>query len=259
VLRHRADRAAVAVVVGAFLAHAAAYWLATPLVAACVTVPLFLLSITVAPLNHHHQHLNVFRSRGLNRIYEVVLALQTGAGPYTWVLHHNLGHHLNYLNQPPSEPADESHWTRSDGTTMARLEYALHLFADHQRDVHRMGRKHPRIYRQFWLWRIPLYAIVAALAVAKPWNFAWTFALPAALTLLHTCWATYEHHAGQATTTHYEATVNRVHSLYNVLSWNLGYHTAHHLRPAVHWSELPALHEEIRERIPDKQVLTTFW
>ena len=65
---------------------------------------------------HHHQHVNVFHSRVLNRAYDLLLAVQTGVGPYTWVLHHNLGHHQNYLHQLPSATPDESHRTRQDGT-----------------------------------------------------------------------------------------------------------------------------------------------
>jgi beta-carotene hydroxylase len=259
ILRFRADRAAVGVTLGGLAAHLVVYWLASPLVAGLLVIPLFLLSITIAPLNHHHQHVSVFRNAVLNRVYDLVLALQTGAGPYTWVLHHSLGHHRNYLNQPPHDEADESHWTRSDGRAMGRLEYTLHLFVDHQRDVHRVGRTHPAIYRSFWLMRIPLYGIVATLLVLDPVNFLFAFAIPAVLTLLHTCWATYEHHAGQPTSSHYVATVNRIHPLFNALSWNLGYHTAHHLRPGVHWSELPELHREIEGKIPAHQILTTFW
>lgn len=259
VLRFRADRWSVTLVLFCFAAHALVYACATPVVAVVATLPLWLLGILVAPLNHHHQHVNVFHAAWANRVYDLVLALQSGIGPYTWTLHHNLGHHLNYLTQPPGTPADESHWARSDGSVMGRLEYSFHLFFDHHRDVHKVGRRHPKIYRSFWAMRLPLYAIVALLAWHDPWNFTFAVALPAALALLHTCWATYEHHAGQHPTSHFDATVNRIHPLYNALSWNLGYHTAHHLRPGVHWSELPALHSEIAGKIPAHQVLTTFW
>ncbi|MBP8852482.1 MAG: fatty acid desaturase, partial [Moraxellaceae bacterium] len=43
---------------------------------------------------------------------------------------------------------------------------------------------------------------------------------------------------------------NVEHPLYNFTSWNLGYHTAHHIYPGMHWSELPRLHDGIRHRIP---------
>ena len=160
ILRFRADRASVSCVLAIFAVHAAAYWFLSPVGAALATIPLFLISIVVAPLNHHHQHVNVFRNSTLNRLYDLVLALQTGAGPYTWVLHHNLGHHLNYLTQPPGESPDESHWARSDGTVMGRLEYSFHLFFDHHRDIHRIGKSHPKVYRAYWMMRVPLYAIL---------------------------------------------------------------------------------------------------
>ncbi|MBM4363035.1 MAG: fatty acid desaturase [Deltaproteobacteria bacterium] len=258
-LRHTADRASVAFVLTVFAAHAAVYAFAPTWLAAVAMIPLFLMSVFVAPLNHHHQHLNVFRSDVLNRPYDLVMALVTGIGPHTWVLHHNLGHHVNYLRQPPAEPADESHWTRPEGSQMGRVEYSLHLFFHHLFDVHRVGREHPRQYRVFWLMRIPLYLLIGVLVWHSPYNFLFAFGLPAAFTCLHTCWATYEHHAGQPTDSHFVATVNRINPIYNVMSWNLGYHTAHHMRPGVHWAELPELHREIEPKIPLHQILTTFW
>jgi beta-carotene hydroxylase len=258
-LRYTADRASVTYVMGAFALHVLVFAFASPLVAALCIVPLWFASILVAPLNHHHQHLGVFQSRILNRLYDLVLGLVTGIGPYTWVLHHNLGHHQNYLVQPPSTPPDESHWTRPDGTTMGRLEYSLHLFWHHQIDVIRVGKKHPKIFRAYLWMKVPLYAFIAAGLYLNALNFALAFLIPGMLTLLHTCWATHEHHAGHHAADHFSASVNREDKLFNVLSWNLGYHTAHHLRPGVHWSLLPELHASIRDKIPEEQLLPTFW
>ena len=118
ILRYKADRGPVAYVVVAFLIHLAIWATASPGWALVSVLPLTLLGVFVAPINHHHQHLNTFRPRALNRVYEILLSLQTGVGPYAWVLHHNLGHHRNYLNQPPCEDPDESRWRRPDGTCL---------------------------------------------------------------------------------------------------------------------------------------------
>jgi len=258
-LRYSADWLPVSIVLGAFALHLVVYWSAPPTLALLALPLITTLSTLVAAFNHHHQHVNVFRSRWLNRVYDLMLAVQTGVGPYTWVLHHNLGHHLNYLNQPPCQSPDESHWTRGDGRRMNRLEYTIHLFFHHRVDVYRIGRKHPRVFRNYLLMKVPCYAFAAAGLYFRPLNYLLVFLIPGVLTLIHTCWATYEHHAGHHADNHIDASVNRENALFNLLTCNLGLHTAHHMKPGLHWSELPKLHSAVRADIPEQQLLPDFW
>ena len=37
---------------------------------------------------------------------------------------------------------------------------------------------------------------------------------------------------------------------YNIFTGNLGYHTAHHVKPGLHWSMLPEFHKSIEDKIP---------
>lgn len=259
ILRYTADRYAVVHVLTLFALQLTVWHFASPWVAALCAVPLVLASLMSAPMNHNHQHVNIFRSPVLNRLFELPISLQTGIGPYGWVLHHNLGHHLNYLHQYPASNVDESRWTRPDGTQMGRLEYSLYLFATHHLDIYRVGRKHPKIYaRHLWM-KLPLYSVMAALLYVHPVNFLIVFFLAPMLTLFHTCWVTYEHHSGLATDNHVEASRNRTSRVYNLLAQNLGYHTAHHMQPGLHWSLLPEYHEKIRAGIPDSQINSSFW
>lgn len=259
VLKYKADRGPVTYVLAAFALRMVVWAVATPLVCALAVIPLVVLGMFVAPINHHHQHVNTFRSPWLNRLYEIVLGLQCGVGPYNWVLHHNLGHHLNYLNQRPHERSDESRWTRADGSQMGRLEYSIDLLVRHQIDIVRVGRRHPRIFRSFLLMKLPLWGLVGVGLAIRPVETVLVFLLPSFLTLFHTIWATYEHHAGCTPSDHHTASRNRDNRLYNALTGNLGLHSAHHKRPGLHWSLLPDLHEQIRDEIPKDQILKTFW
>jgi fatty acid desaturase len=259
ILKYRADRGPIAYVLAVFILRLGIWAVATPLICGVSVIPLALLGMFIAPINHHHQHVNSFRAPWLNRIYEVILALQSGAGPYNWVLHHNLGHHLNYLNQPPHESPDESRWTRADGTQMGRLEYSARQLLYHQIDIVRIGLRHPRYFRYFLLMKLPLWGLIGVGLWLRPLETVLVFLLPACITLTHTVWATYEHHAGCSPSNHLAASRNRDNRIYNFMTGNLGFHTAHHKRPGLHWSLLPELHERIRAQIPREQILKTFW
>lgn len=258
-LRYRADRGPVAFVLGFFALNLVLWASLTPIAALWLLLPLTVLRMFVAPINHHHQHLNTFRAAWLNRLYDLVLGLLTGIAPYSWVLHHNLGHHLHYLQQNPHATPDESAWTRRDGSRMRRVEYTLNLLLRHQVDIVRVGLKHPRQLRNWLAMKLPLYALIGLLLWLSPVNTLLVFLVPGFFALVHTIWATYEHHSGCSTESHFVGSVNRENRLYNWMTGNLGLHTAHHQRPGLHWSKLPQLHAEIRPQIPDELVLTRFW
>ncbi|MEZ4331120.1 MAG: fatty acid desaturase [Myxococcota bacterium] len=258
-LKYRADRRPVAYVCATLLLHALVYLFAPIGLAVLCVVPLTIASMFVAPINHHHQHLNTFRSPLLNRLFDLALALQTGVAPFAWVLHHNVGHHVNYMNQRPHARPDESRWTRADGSPMGRVEYTLDLLLRHQIDIVRLGRRHRRYLRPFLWMKLPLWAILGAALWYDPARALLAFLIPGFLTLVHTAWSTYEHHAGHHPTSHFDASFNNVNPLYNYLTCNLGLHTAHHYRPGLHWSLLPALHAEIVDRIPKHQLHPRFW
>jgi fatty acid desaturase len=259
ILRYKADRGPVTFVMGIFILRLAIWAFAAPLICAISVIPLVLLSVFIAPINHNHQHVNTFRAGWVNRFYDVALALQSGIGPYAWVLHHNLGHHLNYLNQPPHKSPDESHWKRKDGTQMGHLEYTIHLFFHHQVDIIRVGLRHPKYLRYFLLMKLPLWGLIGVGLWMNPLATVLVFLLPGVVTLFHTAWATYEHHSGLPQDGHIDASRNRVNSFYNVLTGNLGFHTAHHKRPGLHWSLLPELHAQIAGEIPEEQIFRNFW
>jgi fatty acid desaturase len=259
ILKYKADRGPIAYVGAVFALHMVLWFFASPLVCVIAILPLAVLGMFVAPINHHHQHVNTFRAAWINRIYDLVLALQAGIGPYSWVLHHNLGHHRNYLHQRPHATPDESRWTRADGSQMGRFEYSIDLLLHHQIDIFRIGRKHPKYLRYFLLMKIPLWSLIGLGLWLRPLETILVFLVPSFITLFHTIWATYEHHSGCETTNHYEASRNRESRVFNVATGNLGLHSAHHRRPGLHWSLLPELHAEMRDRIPEERFIMGFW
>lgn len=196
--------------------------------------------------NHHHQHVPMFRRALPNRLLEVVFAFQTGVTSHAWFLHHVLGHHRNYLDQEK----DEARWKRRDGTTMGELEFSVITTLVAYPRAFRVGLEHPRVLRIFLAMGALQVALLGLLFWHDAYNALWIFLLPMGLSLYLTVWATYFHHAGLETTEHTHASHNILHRGYNLVTGNLGYHTAHHVRHGLHWSQLPELHAQLAKDIP---------
>ncbi|MCB1616057.1 MAG: fatty acid desaturase [Pseudomonadales bacterium] len=210
----------------------------------------FLLMIVpkgvICAWNHHHQHTMTFHSVALNRLLEFFYALHTGVTTNLWVLHHVLGHHHNYLDQNK----DESGWKRADGTVMGVVEYTVLIAATAYYRGFQVGKRYPKVQKAFIVFGVLTLLAVIALVAYKPVPALLLFVLPMIVSLLFTCWVTYDHHAGLDTEDPFQASYNITSRWFNIMTGNLGYHTAHHIKQGLHWSKLPAYHETIKEQIP---------
>ena len=196
--------------------------------------------------NHHHQHVATFIHKFPNRIMDLSYALHTGITTNAWVLHHVLGHHVNYLDQEK----DESRWMRKDGSTMGTVEYTLYTAVWGYIKSFKVGRNYPKYQKTFISMGVLTLLIVIAMAIYNFQNTMIIFVIPMAVGYIITCWHTYYHHSGLDVDDHLEASYNITHKWYNILTGNLGYHTAHHMKQGLHWSKLPELHETIKDQIP---------
>lgn len=196
--------------------------------------------------NHNHQHANFFTVGWANRLLELVMGLQTGIVGEAWVLHHTLGHHINYLDQTK----DESAWKTPQGRCMSRLEYALKVSLMAYPIALKVGARHRRS-RNKLIQNILLTGLVLVLLFLLNWiNTLIIFVTPMIGLLFMVVYVTYDHHAGLDQQDPYQASYNITDRWYNFFTCNLGYHTAHHLQGGRHWSKLPELHEEIKDKIP---------
>ena len=246
--RYKEDRIPVAIFTTYFFVDFAVYLFATSKIFVLVWMLIGLLpKACICAWNHHHQHVHTFKQTILNRMLEFVYTLHTGITTNVWVLHHNLGHHLNYLDQEK----DESAWMRKDGTKMGMIEYTLTIAITGYVRALRVAKKHPKYKPALIRASFVITAFLAVLTYFHWYNALFIFILPMLIGYLVTCWTTYYHHAGLETENHFEASYNILNRAYNFLTGNLGYHTAHHSKQGIHWSRLPEYHQQIAEKIPE--------
>ena len=205
--------------------------------------------------SHHHQHLETFKQALLNRLIEIPYAFITGITSQLWYLHHVVGHHMHFMDQTK----DESRWKRKDGTSMGEMEYSVLVWATAYYRAAKVSKRFPKQRRIFVGMALLQVALLAALFAYNWVNALFVFLIPMAISLYLTAWLTYYHHAGLDSQNEYEASFNCTHRFYNIVTGNLGYHTAHHKRGRLHWSLLPEYHETIKDKIPSYLIHSRFF
>jgi fatty acid desaturase len=114
--------------------------------------------------------------------------------------------------------------------------------------------KAPINYRRAFVQQTCTFAIMAWLVATTPAFYAPFYAMVWVFSLR----TDYENHVG-CDDAELNFANNVIDERYNWIRNNFGYHTAHHLHPEAHWSELPALHAQIADRIPAERFEPIGW
>ena len=252
ILKYEADRVPVML----FFAFTTVDFIVYFTVDQFLIIALYFLSMVpvkalIGAWNHHHQHVAMFHAKPLNRLLELVFALHTGVSTNAWTLHHVHGHHKNYLDQEK----DEARWRDRSGEPIAYIPFALVTSATAYTRAYKVGRDHPRLQRAFVGYGLLTLLLIVALVAFKPVNGLFLFVLAPVISLVITVAATHDHHSDLDTDDHMEASHNNLGRWYNIFTGNLGYHTAHHYRQGVHWSNLPILHQQLKDKIPAELIV----
>lgn len=251
VLREPIDVFPVTAILAVSLAQLAIFfWVHAPLAVLAAVVALFPFQLNFAGMCHNHHHCRTFRAPLPNRVFEVAMFFQLGMLPYGYTLHHNIGHHRHYLDQA----RDSNRWRRADGGVMGAWEFATRLCVDMYPTVWRIGRDHPRVFAKFRRMAAVCAGLLALAFLHDPVNALLVFLLPLPFALLLQAQATHWQHAGLAERDPLRASRSVLDRRYNLRTQNLGYHAAHHLRPGLHWSKLPAFHATIAAMLPPELV-----
>ncbi len=198
-----------------------------------------LVARSIAPVHQHcHAHYSVFRHCMLDAIYDVVLMLAAGNTTAVWELQHVRGHHRQYLGE-----GDPAHNDRFGG---GRLAFTILGDAMSIVDSWRLGRgMRGRLVRQVAL----QVAVLVAAFVADPALAIAFVVVPWLLLRWAVFWFSYAQHDRVPMTDVYSGSVTHF-GWTNKLYLNVGHHTAHHEKPTLHWTRLPARTAQIIERIP---------
>jgi len=226
---------------------------------------IFLLIGKTNYLLHLHIHHPFSRNKALNLLFDLSMGIVTGMTSANWRIQHLYGHHRG-IDQPYR---GERAWQMERYSPLRALSFSImtlwDTFSTPIVESYRKGIlanvTAPINYRWAFCEHMLLIAFVATLALWRPW-LVLTYLLPwYAVTQFITRYVDYLNHYGcdENGADPYAVANNSVSRVFNLMTHNFGYHTAHHMRPGAHWTTLPEIHAALAGKIPEQHLKQFSW
>ncbi|HTO79358.1 MAG TPA: fatty acid desaturase [Methylocystis sp.] len=213
---------------------------------------------------HLHAHRPFSNYRTLNLWLDLSLGAVTGITASNWRIQHVLGHHRGEDHVYRAAPRGELTRYTARGALGFSLRSLWPTFAAPLAEAYRKGclarLRKPIDYRWAFAEQCLSIALAAALFAFRP-ALTLAYLLPwYALNYLVSRYVDYLNHYGcQENGSPFERCNNSLNPWFNRLTHNFGHHTAHHLRPEAHWTELPSIHARIAHQIPERCLKRFSW
>ena len=228
-------------------------------------LPTCVLAFVACIIKHNHIHCRTFSSRRWNHAFEYLLGLCTGQSTAAIIPVHNQRHHAQNHTEQDLVRSSLVNFRRNWLNLIAFPFVAVWLvYRNKSSDFLRWRVEKRELYRRWQTERVIVLGFIALLLLLDwrstliyfgvPWLFAQWGIVTINLLQHQDC----DHHSK------YDHSRNVTGRFINWLFLNNGFHTAHHLRPALHWSRLPKFHHQcvepnMRLELNHRSLLVSIW
>ncbi|MDX2001758.1 MAG: fatty acid desaturase [Chitinophagales bacterium] len=236
------------------------WYVIVPLIAA-----LSVLSFLCAVIVHNTIHCPIFRKKSWNKTFQVILSLTYGHPVSAYVPGHNFSHHRYTQTEKDNI---RTHKARFRWNLLNQLFFMFlmsgDILASERRFVARARKEKPAWFRQYIFEAIIVFGGKIALLIIN-WKLALLYIV---IPHVYAGWGivstNYWQHDGCDETHPYNHSRNFTGAWLNWLTFNNGYHGAHHEKPGLHWSLLPKYHQEhilphLHPNLDQKSLFVYLW
>ncbi len=218
------------------------------------------MAVSVSVIAHNHNHLTIWKSKKLNALTDYWLTLFYGFPAFVWIPTHNQNHH-KFNNR-------EGDYTRTyrytEKTNLFTLLTYPTVSAFHQQKPIRdfLKKQYRTNRRRFWFYISQYVLLVGFLVTAfvVDWQKALLYIfVPQQVSLYVVLIFNYVQHVQADEESPVNHSRNIVGPLMNLLLLNNGLHTVHHDNPGMHWSDAPAAHAKIADKLDPRLNEQSFW
>jgi fatty acid desaturase len=217
-------------------------------------------AVSVAVIAHNHNHVPIWKSRGLNHITDYWITLFYGFPIFAWSPTHNRNHH-KFNNK------------EGDFTITYRYSEANNIFTLlSYPSVSSYFQQSPIVNYLKYLWankrqsfflavfQYIVLGLFTGICLYLDWRKTLLFVIvPQQVALFSVLIFNYIQHVHADEESKFNHSRNFVSRYTNFMLFNNGYHTAHHQKASIHWSKMPDEHKRILPFIDPSLNESTIW
>ncbi len=202
-------------------------------------------SFVCAVIVHNTIHCPMFYNKSYNKAFQFVLSLAYGYSVSSYVPGHNFSHHKETQNAKDSMRTSKARFKWHLLNQLLFFFYVTpSIMEAEKRFVAKMKEQKRSWYNQWLAEMVLVHGVKIATLFINPIAsilFIWLPHFYAAWGIVSTnLWQ----HDGCDVEHKYNHSRTFTGGILNFITLNNGYHGAHHDRPSLHWSQLPAYHEK---------------
>lgn len=227
-------------------------------------LPLGIVLVFLFTLMHEATHETVFKSKSTNRIVAAICGFVLAIPPY-WFLHFHLAHH-RHTQDLRLDPELASPKPQHLGEYLVHLSgFRVWMSSVQTLVTNALGRCQAHFVSTTFSRRIQLEALIMcvlyAAIIALSWMagsplLLWIWLIPLLLGQPFLRWFLLAEHS-HCEVSHDQKTNNMFSNTrttltnagVRILSWNMSYHTEHHVYPTVPFHRLPELHTRLKQHL----------
>jgi hypothetical protein len=212
-----------------------------------LAVPYFVLNslVFLGPfilMLHNTSHRALFKRkyRLLNHLIPWALGPFFGETPDSYYAHHVGMHHAE--NNLVADISSTLRFRRDSLLHFTRYFLRFFFIGWAELTRYHWNKKRFKLLRRFWLGELTFYAAVALLALWRFYPTLSVFIIPFCFTratMMAGNWAQHAFIDVATPESPYRNSITCVNSSYNHMGFNDGYHIGHHVKPTLHWTEMP--------------------
>lgn len=219
--------------------------------------PVFILSlyfaIVVAVIAHNHNHVPMWKSPFLNQVTNNWITLLYGFPAFAWKPTHNINHHR--LNNREGDYTITYRYSERNNLITLLTYPSISSYFQQSPVMNYLKGLYKDSRKEFFLALLQYITlgIFIVITLILDWRKSLLYVIVPQQVALYTIMIfNYIQHVHADEESEFNHSRNFVSPFTNFMMFNNGYHTIHHMKANLHWSQLPAAHAKIAHQIqPD--------